>query len=72
MKKFFFFDINDGSTSDNLQVVLEKETTKNHPDLGFGASVIVSGKLSTAPRGNLELVAENFKLIGWFFIVAEK
>lgn len=62
--KFYFFDLKDGSTNDHLQVMIDKEVKKQNPDLGFGVSVVVNGVIGTAPRGHLELRAEDFKMVG--------
>lgn len=43
--------------------MIDRDVKKQNPDLGHGASVIVSGIIGTAPRGHLELRAEEFKLI---------
>lgn len=32
--------------------------------MGLGASIIATGKIGIAPKGNLELVADDFQLIG--------
>lgn len=47
--------------------MIDKEVKKSNPDLGHGASVMVNGVVGTAPRGHLELRADEFKLIGKFF-----
>lgn len=64
MKKYSFIDVSDGSTHTNLQIVLDKKLTENAANIGYGASVVASGKLSQTPKGQLELQAENIELIG--------
>lgn len=66
MKQLFFCDVNDGSSHNNLQVIISKERRKEMPALGFGASVVTSGKINVAPKGNLELLADDFQMIGMF------
>lgn len=66
MKTIYFCDVNDGSSHENLQVVISQERRKEMPMLGFGASVMASGKLNVAPKGNLELLADDFQIIGSF------
>lgn len=64
MGKYYFFDMRDGSTHDRLQVLIEKKVQKENPDLGFGAAVSVAGVIGMAPRGHIDLCAEQFQLIG--------
>lgn len=54
----------DGSTHERLQVLVPVKVQKENPGLGFGASVSVSGVIGTAPRGHIDLCAEDFQLIG--------
>lgn len=54
----------DGSTHEHLQVLVQKKVQKENPGLGFGASVSVSGVVGLAPRGHIDLFAEEFQLIG--------
>lgn len=69
MKTIYFCDVNDGSSHKNLQVTISQERRKEMPKLGFGASVMASGKLTVAPKGNLELLADDFQMIGSFGFV---
>lgn len=65
MKKFLFCDIDDGSNLKGVQIVLGTEfKSRYEKKIGYGASVVVSGKLAKAPKGNLEISADEFKLIG--------
>lgn len=68
MKKVFFCDVNDGSSHKNLQIVITKEKRNEMPTMGFGSSVIAAGKIDVAPKGNLELRADDFELIGEFWM----
>lgn len=62
MKKTIFFDVSDGSTFKNLQVVAANNDINRKLD--YGASVEVSGKLTKAPSGQLELQSNNIRIIG--------
>lgn len=62
--KFVFLDVKDGSTNEHLQVMIDRETHKKNSDLGYGATVTITGVVGTAPRGHLELRANHFKLNG--------
>lgn len=65
MKKLLFCDIDDGSNLKGVQIVLGTEFKNRYEnDISYGASVIVSGKLAKAPKGNLEISANEFQLIG--------
>lgn len=64
MKKVFFVDINDGTTNGLLQVVINKELKNQTPELNYGTSVIVSGKLNQTPKGQLEIAADDIKVVG--------
>ncbi|XP_025831726.1 probable asparagine--tRNA ligase, mitochondrial [Agrilus planipennis] len=61
LKNHIFFNINDGSTREAIQVVAEMEAAQN---IRTGASVSVLGTLSIAPNNQKELKAENVQLIG--------
>lgn len=71
MKKVYFCDVYDGSSCKNVQVVLTREKRQEMPTMGFAASVMAAGKVSIAPMGNLELVADEFQLIGRFRVVQQ-
>lgn len=64
MKKFTFVDVNDGSTQNNLQIVLNKSVQDKVESLNYGTSISVSGKLSQTPKGQLELQADDIELVG--------
>lgn len=62
MKQVVFVDVNDGSCSRNLQIVVKKV---NRPDsLVNGASIKASGPISKNPNGQLEMHAEEISVIG--------
>lgn len=60
MKERLFVDVNDGSTNQNLQIVVEKD---EHKKPGHASSVYAKGILSQTPRGQLELIVDEFKVI---------
>lgn len=64
MGKYFFFDMRDGSTHEHLQVLVDKKVRKENPGLAFGASVCVAGVIGMAPKGHIDLCAQEFQLIG--------
>ncbi|XP_052752740.1 probable asparagine--tRNA ligase, mitochondrial isoform X2 [Galleria mellonella] len=61
-KELIFADVNDGSCAQKLQIIIPKELKTDA--LTYGSSVHIRGKLSKSPRGQLELVAENVKVLG--------
>ena len=62
MKESIFLDVNDGTSSQPLQVVIRKE---NKPEnLGYGCSISVEGEIAQAPNGRAELQAEKVTVIG--------
>jgi asparaginyl-tRNA synthetase len=61
MKELVFVDINDGSCSQSLQVVLEKD---KFPKVAYGVSVDVNGVLAQTPKGQIELRSGSCKVIG--------
>jgi len=63
MKENYFIDINDGSTTKNIQAILNKNAKK---DFGYGASIEVNGILSLSPKGNYELKVEDIQTIGTY------
>lgn len=62
LKDTSFVDLNDGSTSELLQVVLKK--CDQPADLSYGSSVAAEGELTLAPNGKMELRANDIKVIG--------
>lgn len=62
MKENIFVDINDGSSKNNLQIVVRKDLKTD--EVNFGASIEATGVLGTTPKGQLELCAESIKVIG--------
>ena len=65
-KNFWFAEINDGSMTNSLQTVIPSELIKDNETLSLGSSVEVKGKLvkSLGSMQNLEILAENFRLLG--------
>ena len=61
MKELIFLDVNDGSCSQNLQLVCSK---KDKEKITFGASLEASGVLSETPKGQLEIKVRNYKIHG--------
>lgn len=61
-KELIFADVNDGSCAKKLQIVIPKSL--NSDALSYGSSVHITGKLVKSPRGQLELVADNVKVLG--------
>ncbi|KAF9814464.1 hypothetical protein SFRURICE_000191 [Spodoptera frugiperda] len=61
-KDLIFADVSDGSCAQKLQIVIPKHLTTDA--LTYGSSVSITGKLSKSPRGQLELVAEDVKVLG--------
>ncbi|XP_068082705.1 asparaginyl-tRNA synthetase isoform X2 [Anabrus simplex] len=62
MKEYVFFDVNDGSCADKIQVLIPK--SHRPQKLGPGAAVEVSGNLSKNTKGQLELKADNVSVVG--------
>lgn len=69
-KTVCFFELNDGSSLKNLQLIYEKEKKSIDPDIldqiTTGASVAVSGKLTESPGKNqaVELQIDSISLLG--------
>ncbi|CAD0203464.1 unnamed protein product [Chrysodeixis includens] len=61
-KGLIFADVSDGSCAQKLQIVIPKNLTSD--SLTYGSSVHITGKLSKSPRGQLELVADDVKVLG--------
>lgn len=64
MKSNIFLDINDGSCVKPLQIVLNKDNKQ--PNLGYGASINVSGLLAETSKGQLELKVDTYNILGNF------
>ncbi|XP_058805601.1 probable asparagine--tRNA ligase, mitochondrial [Phymastichus coffea] len=62
IKDKIFLDVNDGTSSQALQVVLEKDAKPEN--LSYGCSVAVEGGIALAPNGRPELQAEKITVIG--------
>lgn len=69
MKDLIFVDVNDGSTCRNLQIVIKREEQKKP---GHASSVHAKGILSQTPKGQLELIADDFQIISKGFILTEE
>lgn len=63
-KRMLFIDLRDGSSNEHLQVTVDVKTQPQIPGIGYGDAVVVSGEIGTAPRGHLELRAENLEIKG--------
>uniref|UniRef100_A0A6J0VKL5 asparagine--tRNA ligase n=1 Tax=Pogona vitticeps TaxID=103695 RepID=A0A6J0VKL5_9SAUR len=63
-KEVLFLHINDGSSLESLQVVADPRLESR--ELSFGSSVEVQGKLTESlhKKQNVELVAENIRVVG--------
>ena len=61
MKELIFLDINDGSCSQNLQVLLPNN---DKVKFSFGASFEATGILGETQKGQLEIKANDYKIIG--------
>ncbi|XP_017775629.1 PREDICTED: probable asparagine--tRNA ligase, mitochondrial [Nicrophorus vespilloides] len=62
MKENVFFDVSDGCSEKRLQILLNNSLKPT--DLTPGSSIIAKGKLSLSPKGDLELNAEEVKVLG--------
>ncbi|XP_047352093.1 probable asparagine--tRNA ligase, mitochondrial isoform X2 [Vespa velutina] len=62
MKNYIFFDVNDGSTNEMLQVVIPKSSKPI--DLTYGSSINAEGILTLTPNGRLELQVNETHVIG--------
>nr|CAD7456297.1 unnamed protein product [Timema tahoe] len=62
MKDIAFVDVNDGSCSEGLQVIIPKSLQPQN--LSFGSSVEVHGTLTINPNEQIEMVAEDIKVVG--------
>lgn len=62
MKENIFLDLNDGTSSQPLQVVLKKNIKPEN--LSYGCSITVEGEISVAPNGRAELQVEKIDVIG--------
>lgn len=60
MKDILFVDVNDGSTSRNLQIVIDKDDSKKP---GHASSVYAKGIVSQTPKGQFELKADDFQVL---------
>lgn len=62
MKDNIFLDINDGSTSHQLQIVMKKDLKPDN--LCYGSSVSIIGEVASAPNGRAEVIAEQVQVLG--------
>lgn len=65
-KKFWFAEINDGSTFESLQTVIPVELIKDNQQISLGTSLEINGKLlkSAGSMQNVEILAESVRLLG--------
>ena len=65
-KRFWFAEINDGSTAESLQAVIPSELIKDHNILSLGTSLELNGKLvkSLGSMQKLEILVDNFRVLG--------
>ncbi|KAM3958340.1 LOW QUALITY PROTEIN: asparagine--tRNA ligase, mitochondrial [Aphomia sociella] len=61
-KELIFADVSDGSSAQKLQIIIPKKLKTDA--LTYGSSVHITGKLSKSPRGQIELVADDVKVLG--------
>lgn len=61
MKEHIFLDVNDGSCSKNLQIVINKDSQSK---VNFGESLVANGVLASTPKGQLELKVNNYSILG--------
>ncbi|XP_069680528.1 asparaginyl-tRNA synthetase [Periplaneta americana] len=62
MKDNIFIDVNDGSCSDKLQVLIPK--SKRPESLTYGAAIEAAGSLVMNKNGQIELAAEDVTVVG--------
>ena len=65
-KRYWFAQINDGSTSKSLQITIPAELVNRIDSLALGSSIEVSGNLVKSPGAeqNIEILAKSVRLIG--------
>ncbi|KAJ8922705.1 hypothetical protein NQ315_007739 [Exocentrus adspersus] len=61
-KENVFIDVNDGSTEQKLQVLVPHQYFPS--DLSAGSSIRVDGVVTLSPKGQIELSAENVRVVG--------
>lgn len=61
-KDLIFADVSDGSCAEKLQIVIPKALATN--SLTYGSSVHITGKISSSPKGQLELIANRVNVFG--------
>ncbi|KAK9738320.1 tRNA synthetases class II (D, K and N) [Popillia japonica] len=62
MKENVFIDVNDGSCSKKLQIVVPQQN--KNTDITTGASIAATGKLNTTASGQIELQATKIDILG--------
>ncbi|KAK9886970.1 hypothetical protein WA026_019228 [Henosepilachna vigintioctopunctata] len=62
-KHNIFIDVKDGSTSEQVQVIVSSDLNVNTKELSAGSSIITSGSIVKSPKGNIEILAKKIKLI---------
>lgn len=65
-KRYWFAQINDGSTSESLHITIPSELATENDSFSLGSSIEVSGNLVKSPGKvqNVEILAENIRLVG--------
>ncbi len=66
-KSIAFIELNDGTSLNNLQLVIEKGTIPENevkPALVVGAALAVTGKFITSERNGFEMVPQSIKILG--------
>lgn len=63
-KKLLFLDLKDGSSNEHLQVMVNREIQPQNHAFAYGDAISVNGTIGTAPRGHLELRAEQLEVKG--------
>lgn len=65
-KRFWFAEINDGSTAESLQAVIPSELIKDNDSLSLGTSLELNGKLvkSLGSMQSLEILVDSFQILG--------
>ncbi|XP_062563694.1 probable asparagine--tRNA ligase, mitochondrial [Armigeres subalbatus] len=61
LKEHVFLEMNDGSCSKNLQLVVSKTQLKQ---AAYGSSISAAGRLGLTPRNQLELKVDHFQELG--------
>lgn len=65
-KRFWFAEINDGSSAESLQAVIPSELINDHATLSLGTSLELNGKLvkSLGSMQKVEILVDSFRILG--------